>query len=191
MEIRPCRSRRARPENPAAFARRKSGIAGQEGRHPVLIFRRQDGAGGIDQPAAGPTGRRPGPAAGPGARSVPPAAPGVSRQRSSGWRRQVPVPLQGASTNTRSKQPGAAASPRIWVRMMVAPARAARFSSSARAAPRMSQATISPWFSIAAASARDLPPAPAARSSTRMPGLAPAQFDAICAASSWNSKAPD
>ena len=59
--------------------------------------------------------------------------------------------------------------------MMVAPARAARRSSSASASGRTSQAMISPWFSIAAASASDLPPAPAARSSTRMPGLRFAQ----------------
>ena len=86
--------------------RRQSRDGGREGRHPVLVLGRQDGTGGIDQPPArAAPGPPPGPAAGPGCAPVPPAAPGVSRQRSSGWRRQVPVPLQGASTNTRSNRP--------------------------------------------------------------------------------------
>ena len=106
------------------------------------------------------------------------SAPGVSRQRASGLRRHVPVPEQGASISTHV----GAAVPVGQRLALAARVRAAgsRRSSRRRARRAAAAATAGrdrcrwrgcvPWFAIAAASASVLPPAPAHRSITVMPG---------------------
>ncbi len=82
----------------------KSAMLGQKALHLILILRSQQRAGRIDQP----------PALAQEARGimqdrgllfhkVGEIGLGESRSRASGLRRQVPVPVQGASTSTRSQ----------------------------------------------------------------------------------------
>ena len=116
----------------------------------------------------------------------------------SGLRRQLPMPRHGASTNTRSKLPcGVVLDPGVALARQraaldIADAGAAQPLAGAFQPPaRMtSQATSLPRFFISAASARVLPPAPAQKSTTRMPGRASASSAASCEPSSCTSTSP-
>ena len=124
--------RRARPRAIGSSA--KSACAGEEALDLRLVLLAQQRAGGIDEPPARLhqalrrcRGSRPG---APSARPDPRAS---SRHLASGLRRQVPVPVQGASTKTRSKLCGMALHPFVaragraaWRWTMLAPARRSR-----------------------------------------------------------------
>ena len=90
----------------------------------------------------------------------------VRRRRASGLRRQVPVPVQGASTSTRSKVPArrlthlSPGSSR-WRSTLCTPARRRRRTAPSSRAADTSQATSWPRFCMVIASASVLPPAPA------------------------------
>ena len=129
-------------------------------------------------------------------------APASVRQRMSGLRFQVPMPLQGASTKTPSNsgpsriaRPGSRVprsstpAPRpsslsccVWI--IVTPASAARRSSSRSAPERTSVASSDPRFSINAARCSVLPPAPAQTSHQRAPGRGAQSRPAHCEARS-------
>ena len=102
---------------------------------------------------------------------------GFSRHLASGLRRQVPLPLQGASTSTRSKLPawrftqGSRSLDRPRRSTLCTPARLSRVEARSTRPFSTSLATSLPLFFMAAASARVLPPAPAQKSTTRWPGL--------------------
>src|SRR5439155_1755970 len=91
----------------------------------------------------------------------------TSRHLASGLRRQVPVPVHGASMKTRSKLPAwrfthlsrSPVSTRRWT--MLIPARRRRCVARSRRFSETSQATKWPRLFIAAAIASVLPPAPA------------------------------
>ncbi len=118
------------------------------------------------------------------------------RHLASGLRRHVPVPRQGTSTKTRSKLPAwrlthLSRSPLNARRStLVTPARRSRRAARSRRRCDTSQATSLPRLAIPAASAKVLPPAPAQKSTTRMPGRASASSAAICELSSCTSTRP-
>ena len=151
----------------------KIGMAREEGVDAVLVLAGQDRAGRVDQPSALFHAR---------GRLIEQLV--LQRHsRLQQFRRQAPAqfrlaaPCAGAACRARRRarhRTGlrAAPFPSGACVMIVAPARVARAASCCSAGCRMSQATISPWFCIVAASASDLPPAPAARSRMRSPGRA-------------------
>ena len=194
----PCRARRQRQERrrgraaapaasrraPAAPARSPDG--GEEALHLRLVLLGEQRAGSVDQTTAAANQPR-------GLvqdrrlldHAAPPGRAPISRSRASGLRRQVPMPVQGASTSTRSKPPArrlAHLSPGStrWRSTLCTPARRSRRTAPSSRAADTSQAAIWPRFSIVIASASVLPPAPAHQSATRMPGRA-----SISAATSW------
>ena len=120
---------------------------------------------------------------------------GFSRHLASGLRRQVPEPVHGASTSTRSNR-GAQRRERRLVARRPSPARCARPPASgarrsgAAAACRRHRRRSGRCSASPAASASVLPPAPAHRSSTCMRGPAPASSAAICEPSSCTSNQP-
>ena len=102
------RRRRRAVQRPGLPQRQQgeAGMAGQEGGHLSLVLLVQQRAGSVDQSPAGAHQRaraRPGSPACCGTSSA--RSRSVSRSRASGLRRQVPVPVHGASTSTRSKLP--------------------------------------------------------------------------------------
>ena len=130
-----------------------------------------------------PAGRRASPAAprcrgcGAGAAPVRSRSSGVSRHLASGLRRQVPMPVQGASTSTRSIAPLVPLHPGIALARQRAGARHCGRRRAAAAWPtRLEPAGQHVAGDDVAlvlhggGSARVLPPAPAQKSQTRMPG---------------------
>src|SRR5262249_42013253 len=123
-------------------------------------------------------------------------SPGLRRHLASGLRRQVPLPLQGASTSTRSKPPawrfiqGSRSLARPRRSTLCAPARLSRVAARSTRPFSTSQATSLPLLAMAAASARVLPPAPAQKSTTRCPGLASVSNATSCEPSSCTSIRP-
>ena len=108
------------------------------------------------------------------------SAPGRIRHLASGLRRQVPVPLQGASISTRSADAlmsasGSASPFGARTSALCTPARDSRSWIGASWRLSRSVAISRPLPPIIAASASVLPPAPAQRSITCSPGFAAEQ----------------
>ena len=149
----------------------------QEGGDPVLVLGLEHRAGDIDQPPARlDESRRPLERLRWSLMRCS-SAPGRMRHFASGLRRHAPEPVQGASTNTRSQRPARSDEDVALARAARAPARCARPSApaartSARGGGRRCRwRRPGPDCSSIAASASVLPPAPAQRSSTCMPGV--------------------
>ncbi len=123
-------------------------------------------------------------------------APGCWRHLTSGLRRSVPRPEHGASTSTRSILPArrlilASRSCAICTGCTFdRPLRAMRGLSLARRFSDTSNAYRRPVLRMMAPSASVLPPAPAQKSTTISPRLAPTIWDRIWLPSSCTSMAP-
>ena len=165
-----------RPGSVGTGRRRKSRLLRQEGVDDLVVFLGLARAGGIDEPAAGPDDRR-GLVQQPPLRLGQPArSASVRRHLTSGSRRMMPRPEQGASSRTASKMrpkgSGARRPPARCGPLRAPEAATVRASRSTRR-PRTSVATISPLSPIAAAIAVVLPPGEAQASRIRSPAAGP------------------
>ena len=119
-----------------------------------------------------------------------------SRHLRSGFRRMVPVPEQGASTNTLSilKLRRLTRSSRSLLMAAVCtllkPLRAKRGLSASKRWPEVSKAYRRPVDRMSAPMAKVLPPAPAQKSATISPRFAPTRAASSCEPSSCTSKSP-
>ena len=119
---------------------------------------------------------------------------GRTRHFASGLRRQVPVPVQGASTSTTSAWPhvgsGSSSLPLGRGPGRCGRRRASGGRRSARGGACRCRSQRSGPVVHLGRQASDLPPAPAQRSTTCMPGSAAARMAASCEPSSWTSTSP-
>ena len=123
-------------------------------------------------------------------------ASGVCRHFKSGFRRKVPSPVQGASTNTRSILPRKRlmrsslswAIATGWI--LDKPLRAKRGFKASKRWAEVSKAYKRPVLRMDAPSAKVLPPAPAQKSATISPRLASTNSAKSCEPSSCTSIKP-
>ena len=130
-----------RPGRRTAGRRPRTPGAAEEAVDPLLVLRRRDRAGGVDEHAAG----RPRGAPRRGSRLVrgePATSAGSLRQRWSGREASVPRPVHGGSTSTRSNAPRSAARRRR-------PSRPGRWPRPSASAVRASASARPGWRSTA------------------------------------------
>src|SRR6202035_5063423 len=118
-----------------------------------------------------------------------PISPSLIRHLSSGWRRRVPVPVQGRSSTTRSKVPANGGAPASAARTG---SRRPRRLRLARTSPRRAGETsesVNRTLGSQARSEKLLPPGAAAASQTVSPGTGGGMRAAAWLASSWTQEA--
>ena len=171
----------------------EAGIAGQEGCHPVLVLDRQDGTGGIDQPPARPN---------QGGRlvqqpvlewlSAPPAAPGSAASAAPAGAARCRCRCKGASTKHQIEQ-----ALRLGVIQRqglddgCAGAGRALFQFEQRFAPHIAGDDLALVLHDGGAAPGFCRPRPPPDPAPACPASPPPIRPRVCAASSWNSKAPD
>ena len=179
---------------------RKDPVVGtppQQGRHPFLVLLRKQGTGGR-RPAGLPVGSasRPGPGSRPGWRQCrrdPPRRTGAGHRGRVATRRcrcteRRPGPGRTVPRWRRVYRSASAARTRRST--LCNPARATRAAARSSRADDTSSASTRPRLRISAPSTRVLPPAPAQKSATCMPGSTAVSRAASCAPSSWISTSP-
>jgi hypothetical protein len=172
-------------------------LAGDEGRH-LLVLGPEEGAGGVEEPAARPEQPR---EAGAevalrgrealglvGAQA--PARVGPAPERPEAAARGVDEDPVGDAGEVGQRGVGPGARGRRRKRRLWTPARRARRRASPSRFSSTSSAKRSPRFRISIASARAFPPAPAQASTTFCPGRAPVASAMSWLPSSWISNQP-